>query len=130
MSELDRDNIIRLLERLGSDDDAEVLKSAREAHNQVTGAGVSWGDILTPPPAIDAEQDKTVEEPDDDKYSEETIDDSESNKIIQKLLARSDISEYLREELEGYKQDITDGEFTDTDRRYLKSLYKRLNAAK
>ena len=31
-----------------------------------------------------------------------------------------------REELQGYKEDIADGEFEEMDRKYLRALYDRL----
>jgi hypothetical protein len=53
--------------------------------------------------------------------------DADSIALIDKLLAKSDISTDLREELEGYKTDIAAGEFEDRDRRYLGAVYKRLS---
>ena len=50
----------------------------------------------------------------------------ESLALIARLLAKSDISKDMREELQGYKEDIADGEFEDMDRKYLRALYARL----
>jgi hypothetical protein len=44
--ELDRDNIIRLLNQLGSDNDEEIMTSARALHTQVSDANVDWNDLL------------------------------------------------------------------------------------
>ena len=52
---------------------------------------------------------------------------ADSLALIEKLLAKSDISDDLREELEGYKTDIEEGEFTAGDRRYLRALSQRLS---
>jgi hypothetical protein len=52
---------------------------------------------------------------------------ADSLALIDKLLARRGISEDLREELTGYKDDIAGGEFADADRRYLRALGKRLS---
>ena len=50
----------------------------------------------------------------------------ESRALIDRLLARSDISEALKSELEGYKADIAAGSFEEADGRYLRQLAKRL----
>ena len=46
--------------------------------------------------------------------------------LIARLLAKSDISKDMREELRGYKEDIAEGEFEDMDRKYLRALHARL----
>src|SRR5688500_14377814 len=51
MPYLNRDSFIALLDRLGSTDDAEVLASAREIDRRMRASGVSWNDLLVPPPA-------------------------------------------------------------------------------
>ena len=53
-------------------------------------------------------------------------DNKESLALIARLLTKSDISKDMREELQGYKEDIADGEFEDMDRKYLRALYARL----
>ncbi len=50
----------------------------------------------------------------------------ESLALITRLLAKSDISKDMREELQGYKEDIAEGEFEDMDRKYLRALHARL----
>ncbi len=50
----------------------------------------------------------------------------ESLALIARLLAKSDISKDMREELQGYKEDIAEGEFEDMDRKYLRALHTRL----
>ncbi len=45
---LQRNEMIELLERLGSTRDDEVLQAAREAHAQISSAGLSWDDLLVP----------------------------------------------------------------------------------
>jgi hypothetical protein len=53
--------------------------------------------------------------------------DVESIALIDRLLAKSNISTDLREELKGYKTNIAAGEFEDRDRRYLNAVYQRLS---
>ncbi len=50
----------------------------------------------------------------------------ESLAVITRLLAKSDISKDMREELQGYKEDIAEGEFEDMDRKYLRALHAHL----
>lgn len=129
---IDRDALIELLEKLGSADDAEVVAAAREIDVRVKGGGATWNDLLV----ADAEPATTMDDPDpvasvpDDVPSESKAgpppDDSESARLIESLLAMKELSPELREELEGYKQDMADGEFGDMDRSYLRSLHKRL----
>ncbi len=201
---LDRNDIISLLNGLGSDRDEDVLEAARQVHARITAAGMAWEDLLVPDQADedageaeeaddddgeaeeadedageaeDADEDAgeaeeadedagEAEEADDDAGEAEEADDdageaqeadddageaqeadedagetedadraedpdpkgrhAESLAQIDKLLARSGISDDLREELKGYKTDIAEGEFQDADRRYLRALSARL----
>ena len=127
--ELDRDNIIRLLNQLGSDNDEEIMTSARALHAQVSDANVDWNDLLVGQTEADpiAEEDEIEEEDTSEESNNgEELSDSEANKIIDKILSNSDISEYLKEELEDYMADIKEGEFEASDRSYLIALNKRL----
>ncbi len=146
--DLDRDGIIGLLERLGSQRDEDVIEAAREVHARVTAAGVTWDALLAP---VGTAVDEAFEEGTavDEAFEEETADDEaaepakgngedaapaaargrdnkESLALIARLLAKSDISKDMREELQGYKEDIAEGEFEDMDRKYLRALYARL----
>ena len=148
---LRRDELIAILNRLGSDEDEEVLQAARQAHARITASGMSWEDLLVPdgPAAESDEADDESDEADDESdEADETEDgeleavedespaeqagaegtekDTESLALIGELLARSDISEELRAELAGYKTDIAEGEFVEADRRYLRAVRQRL----
>jgi len=139
--ELDRDNIIRLLNQLGSDNDEEIMTSARALHTQVSDANVDWNDLLvglsepeteTEPETEPETETETDEDPQENEVSGDnnkgkTLNDSEATKIIDKLLSNTYISEYLKEELEDYKIDIAEGELEASDRSYLISLNKRLS---
>ncbi len=152
-----RDEVIDLLNRLGSDRDADVLEAAREVHARITAAGATWEDLLVPDEAAadaDESDDDTDEDTDDDTdddTDEDTDDDTDdaespdpedattrpagaagakhadSIALIDKLLAKSGISSDMREELKGYKTDIAAGEFDTRDRRYVSAVYKRLS---
>ncbi|HIF09596.1 MAG TPA: hypothetical protein EYQ81_06950 [Sneathiellales bacterium] len=113
MTRINRDEILSLLERLGETDDAEVLGAARHIHELVTASGSAWEDMLVP--------DEQVTDP-----SVNNIADEELISLLEQLLARADLSESTREELDGYKEDIAEGELTDDDRRYLQAFAARL----
>ena len=130
---LQRDDLLALLNRLGSEDDAEVLQAARQAHDRIVAAGASWEDLLVPEDSEDdaAEDSEEADEPevaaaDDEPPAGGGDGDAESLALIGELLARKDISQELREELEGYKADIAEGEFVAADRRYLRAVHQRL----
>ena len=139
---LNRDELIQLLDKLGSEDDAEVLAAARDAQARVAAADLGWDDLLVPEQA--AAQDDDEEEPaaeaDQPEPPSDVSDagdvgdggdggdgDAEALALIGKLLARKDISQELRDELEGYRVDISEGEFVDADRRYLRAMHQRLS---
>ena len=142
---LRRDEFIAILNRLGSDEDEEVLQAARQAHARIAASGLSWEDLLVP----DEPADESDEADDESDEADETEDgeleslevespaeragaggaekDAESLALIGKLLARSDISAELRAELEDYKTDIAENEFVEADRRYLRAVHQRLS---
>ena len=127
---LKRDDVIELLRRLGSDQDEAVLEAAREVHARVTLAGVAWEDLLVPD--MDASGGADVEYRDPEEESPEppaetAMKDGDALALIDELLAKTDISADLREELENYKNDIAEDEFEEADRRYLRALRERLS---
>ncbi len=186
---LSRDDVIELLNKLGGEQDAEVLEAARAVHARIAAAGTTWEQLLVPEGGIDeaddideadeydddddaeagddadddeadtdddgaeADDDADDDTDDDDARAEaDEIDDGDSPDpedaaaqsangagaksaakhadsiaLIDKLLAKSSISAGLREELEGYKTDIAEGEFEARDRRYIRAIHKRLS---
>ena len=163
MAELNRERIIELLNRLGSEDDADVVKAARTLHREVTAAGFGWDALLTPekvdepaPPDEEEEEAAAEEEEyeDEDKDEREEEDegeaepepdteaeidaealaekvhdsrDAESLALIEKLLARRRLGEATRVELNGYREDIAEGEFDEADRKYVRALHARIS---
>ena len=140
---LDRDVVIRLLDQLGGDQDADVLEAARDLHAQITAAGLNWDELLMPDvdTTMDStETDETAVETDETAvpdHSDQDGDDAapsagkkgknaETLALIEKLLAKPDRSDALREELEDYKEDIAQGEFKAKDHQYVRALYARL----
>ncbi len=140
---LDRDDVIRLLDQLGGDQDADVLEAARDLHAQITAAGLNWDELLMPD--VDTTMDSTetdetaveTDETDVPDHSDQDGDDAapsagkkgknaETLALIEKLLAKPDRSDVLREELKEYKEDIAQGEFNAKDHQYVRALYARL----
>jgi hypothetical protein len=142
MSEpLERDKVIDLLDRLGSEQDEDVLAAARVLHSQITRAGMGWQDLLVgdegaaqsePDVDDDTEDEYVTGDTDDEDDTPEpavnfTRDESKTPALIDKLLAREGNSEVLREELEEYKSDLANGDFEPSDHRYIQALYARLS---
>ena len=135
---LDRDGMIGLLESLGSERDEDVVEAAREIHARITAAGVTWDVLLAPVgTAVDAAFEEGTADEEAAAPAEADGEDAapaaprdrgnkESLALIARLLAKSDISKDMREELQGYKEDIAEGEFEDMDRKYLRALHARL----
>ena len=132
--ELDRDEVIRLLDQLGSEDDTDALQAARDLHAQITAAGLAWDEILVPDVAdTPSDTEEVAVSEDADRESAEASQSTGKKgkeagtlELIDKLLASPDRSDALREELEEYKADITNGEFAARDHQYVRALYDRL----
>ena len=148
----ERNTVIDLLDKLGSERDEDVLAAARALHALIAEAGMNWQDLLVgddgsapDEPAIDdftddEDDDDDIEDDEDDtEDDEDDIEDdtgepatkfvaseSETGKLIDKLLARDGNSEGFREELEEYKADLTNGDLDPSDHRYIQALYARL----
>lgn len=138
---LERNQVIELLDKLGSEQDEDVLAAARMLHGQIIESGMGWEDLLVgdEPAGEEETQDDTFpdEDNEDDQYddiAEDTVepdttftgDETRTLSLIEKLLARDGISSELRKELEEYKTDISGGEFQSGDHRYVHALYARL----
>ena len=130
---LERDKVIELLKRLGSDDDEAVLEAARQVHAQISLAGMTWEDLLVPDVTADEgdEGDEGEDQDGADETPEPPAETAEKNAdslaLIDELLAKTGISQDFREELEGYKTDIAEGEFEEADRRYVRAVHDRLS---
>jgi hypothetical protein len=121
-----REDLIGLLERLGSERDEEVLAAARELQARIADAGLTWEDLLAPEENAGDGGEGAGPEP-AEAPARPTGGDGETLAMIEKLLAKPGISEDFREELEGYKQDIAEGEFEKSDHDYIRALHKRLS---
>lgn len=138
MASLDRPAIVELLGRLGDENEQTVVQAARELHAKVAQSGLTWDDLLRSEANIagpDAEpQDRLADATSDADQPAETAGDlsaadkAEAARIIDRLLARKNISSTLREDLGDLKRNIDDGTFDVTDGRYVRALAKRLGA--
>ena len=136
---LERNQVIELLDKLGSEQDEDVIAAARMLHSQITESGMGWGDLLVghePEVPEEAQVESLPDEGDDieEDIEEDTVepdtkftgDETQTLSLIEKLLARDGISSDFREELEEYKTDISDGTFDSSDHRYIHAVYERL----
>ena len=131
MPDLDRTELLELLGRLGAPDDAVVLAAARELHGKISESGLTWDTLLQ----LDA--DASGREQDDSPAAATSPDPpgkrpsggkAEVAFLIERLLARTSISDTLREELVDLKRAIADGSFDEMDAQYVRALAKRLRA--
>jgi hypothetical protein len=142
MASLDRASIVELLGRLGEDNEQTVVQAARELHAKVAQSGLTWDDLLRSEADMsgaDAEHQETAPDTSLDTTSDadqpagtsgelSAADKAEAAKLIDRLLARKNISSTLREDLADLKRSIADGGFDATDSRYVRALAKRLGA--
>ena len=140
MINLDRPGIIELLGRLGAENDGAVLQAARELHGKVSRSGLTWDDLLRPQldlagAGVEAERpdEPLAQSPADgearDKQGElSAADKADAARLIDRLLARKNLSNNMREELADLKRTIADGSFDAMDSRYIRALAKRLGA--
>jgi hypothetical protein len=130
MANLDRAALIELLGQLGAQDDGTVLQAGRELHRKVHDAGATWEELIrTEPPLGEVRTDPV---PADRKPTEDhpppspPPDRNETARLIERLLARKDLSTNLREELAEMKRALADGSLDVMDTRYIRALAKRL----
>ncbi len=123
---LDRDEVLRLLERLGGDQDDEVLEAARSLHTLVADADMDWDELLAPDMEAPSASTSDVAAESSDPPAAANGSDTETLALIEELIAGPDRSESLLEELNEYKADIARGEFEASDHQYVRALYARL----
>lgn len=118
MSEPDRKRLIELLEQLGAESDAQALAAAREANRLVAAAGSSWRELFA---------DDVEAEPVSERSPAATAGDQAGDlRIIEQLLARKDISDTLRNDLQEFRRVLGEGNLDQMDSDYIRALAKRL----
>ena len=134
MPNFDRAGMLDLLGRLGVESDEAVLAAARELHRKVGESGLTWDELLQlDPDTSDASSQPPDGPPDVTPAAGAdgpslTGGKAEVARLIERLLARSTISDTLREELVDFKRAIAEGTFDDMDAQYVRALAKRLGA--
>jgi len=123
---MDRNSFITLLDKLGDADDAVCLAAAREIHQRMEQSNLQWSDLLVPVNGEAVAGDDDAEAPAGEPLDQPAQAGSEDYALIDRLLARSGLSDDTREELTGMRADIASGEFSARDRKYLQNLEARL----
>lgn len=135
MPHLDRDSLIALLDRLGDPDEAEALATAREIDRRVRESGMTWSELLAPPPSATRGSGESYDDyrgafTDDDLFDADQPRPRDGyasdTALIDELLTNQDLAPETRQELLDFKSDMAEGEFTDMDAKYLRGLHARL----
>lgn len=143
MATFDRTELIALLDRLAHPDDAEIVKAAQGLQECLTELQLGWDDLIVLDPA-DVAAGRNADRTDSDGIPDsvgarpaagdgaEMADDSTASSrdsdraLLASLLARSSLSEETRAELEALRADAESGCLAPIDRRYLRSLTRRI----
>jgi len=124
MTELNRAHLIELLAKLGDGDDTAALTAAREVSRVVKDAQVTWDELLRPE---DATRPAAATSPSARPAKEPAAPGSEG-RLIERLLARTDLSDTLRSDLNDFKRQLADGKLDREDADYIRAVAKRLGA--
>ncbi len=119
-----------LLVAAGGPDATDTSEDATDTSEDATDTSEDATDTSEDADYDDVDDGDTGEAANDTPRQGGDMTDAQCLKIIEALLARSDVSEFLREELGGYKDDIKEKEFKASDRAYLHSLNGRLKNSK
>jgi hypothetical protein len=132
MADLDRSAMIELLGRLGSDEDAAVLAAARELDRMLKQAGATWDDLVKgeadPAPLPIPQPPEPADPPVASGRAGRSADAEEIARLIDRLLARKDLSGTTREDLAEMKRAAAAGSLDPMDGRYIRALAKRLGS--
>jgi hypothetical protein len=129
MADLDRIRLIELLGRLESDEDTAVLAAARELDRMLKDAGATWDDLLAgEAPVAPVAPVPPPEAPAAAAQARSGRDADEITRLIDRLLARKDLSGTTREDLAEMKRAAAAGSLDPMDSRYIRALAKRLGS--
>lgn len=117
---IDRDALLAALEGLASEDDETALKAARSAAAMVGAAELDWDEIIVPEVGAEPETSAPAVALD--------ADDDAVLKTIDALLRRPNLHEGTREDLEGFREELTAGELDPEDRAYILKLHERVGS--
>ncbi len=131
MANVDRPGLIELLGRLGAESDEAVLAAARDLHRKVSESGSTWDELLRADfDAADADAQRD-DEPLDEAAAEtdgalSAAGKADAARLLDRLLARKNLSSTLREDLTELKRAHAEGGLDAMDSRYIRALAKRL----
>ena len=136
-TDLERDEFLALLEKLKSEEDNEILGVVRDINAKMTVAGVSWDDLLisqneTQEDSVDDNEDEDDQKGDRANVSGDNFEPlndeerQEAESLINAIKGMK-VSEATKQELDEYKDDLSEGEFEQMDLRYLRALKARLS---
>jgi hypothetical protein len=135
MAEFDRPRMVDLLGRLGAAADSVALEAARELDRMLGASGLSWDDLLRRDLSV-ADGDSTPEVADfEDAEGNDarstvvsTAEMAEVSALIDRLLARANLSSATAENLTEMRRSIAERTFDAMDSRYVRALARRLGA--
>ena len=128
MQNPDRTRFIELLDQLGAESNETVLVAARELHRSVKESGLDWDRLLQADDSAAGAEDgrHAVTQEVVPAASASPADKSDDMKIVDRLLARKDLSDTTRGDLAEFKRNIREGTFDRMDADYIRALAKRL----
>jgi hypothetical protein len=132
MLELDRLRMVELLGRLGAEPDSAALEAARELDRMVRASGSSWDDVLRRDLRATAGDGAGVSEVEGAGEGEprsgavSAAEMAEASALINRLLARKNLSSATSEDLADMQRSIAEGTFDVMDSRYIRALARRL----
>lgn len=121
MPDLDRSRLVGLLNQLGDENSETALAAAREASRIVRDAGADWSGLLAPERrSVEAEAEAEPAAPSGDR--------PDISRTVERLLARRDLSDTLRGDLEEFRRQIAADTLDAMDADYIRALARRLGA--
>ena len=121
MPDFDRSRLVELLNQLGDENNETALAAAREASGIVRNAGADWSELLAP--GHESVESETEVEPAAASGDRPVI-----SRTVERLLARRDLSDTLRGDLEDFRRQIAADTLDAMDADYIRALARRLGA--
>ena len=118
-TDLERDDFLHLLEKLNSEEDADILSAVRDINAKMTVAGVTWDDLLAS--QNDPSDEYEDDQPEEDDEEEDDVDDDEDE----------DEDEDENEELDGDgdgDDDEAQSPLSDTEKQEATTLIGSISA--
>jgi hypothetical protein len=129
MADLNRSHLIDMLGRLGDSDDATALAAARELSRTIKDANLTWDELLQSEDAT-VPDGRTPHEAPSVRMEARAggAGHGDTARLIDRLLARTDISETLRTDLGDFRKQAAEGKLHKDDADYIRAVAKRLGS--